>query len=70
MTGLSDAQKLRGDLDQAVYDDFCNRPYWRFGDEDYELADTDLGEPFLLVRRSDGKQFEVELGAEVREVTP
>ena len=64
----ADAFALRGELDQTIYDDFCQRVSYRFGGVEYLLGDSDLGEPFVLIRKSDGARFEVELGAEVRAI--
>ena len=57
---------LAGDISQYIYDQFCQRDRFRFGGEEYDLGDSELGEPFILLRASDGAQFEVDLIAEVR----
>lgn len=56
---------LAGDISQYIYDQFCERDRFWFGGEEYNLADSELGEPFILIRRPDGARFEVELIAEV-----
>lgn len=50
-----------------IYDKFCQRSYWRFSGEDYELGDSVEGEPLILIRKFDGRRFEVSLLAEVEE---
>lgn len=58
--------RLSGDISQYIYDQFCERDRFWFGGEEYNLGDSELGEPFILLRASDGAQFEVDLVAEVR----
>jgi hypothetical protein len=77
--GLTDSQKLSGDIGQYLFDEFCSEMGFRFGGEKYRLAydeeATDLGYPddpySLIVRRErDGEFFEVELEATVRSLGP
>jgi hypothetical protein len=62
------------DLSMAIsgylFDQFISRDPSRFpGDADeYQLEDSEEGEPFILTRKRDGKQFAVDLVAEVEEV--
>lgn len=60
--------RLSGDICQYLFDEFCLLDTPRFGDQRYELEDSEPGEPFVIRRVSDGKCFEVELEATVREV--
>lgn len=68
-TPRDEAFELGLELDQAIYDDFIDRLGYHFGGQEYELADSEVGEPFTLIRKSDGARFEVELSADVRAVT-
>ena len=69
----SDAFRLGMELSGAIYDVFLHHYEIRrmeFGGEQFELEDSEVGDPFLLRRVSDGALFEVDLGADVVQVTP
>lgn len=76
-----ESMELAGQITGALYDFFFSHlGRFRFGAEEYDIADeqqyASLGEnalradaPLILVRRSDGKFFEVELDASAGETT-
>jgi len=63
---ISEVMKVRDHIDQWLFDRVCEAFSLRFGGELYELEDSEIGEPFVMRRLSDGARFEVEVGAEVR----
>jgi hypothetical protein len=63
--GMDDRFQLMLAISGAIYDEFCNRMSYRFNGEEFELEDSEEGEPLVLRRKSDGALFEVELEAEV-----
>ena len=76
---LSETQRLSGDVSQHIFDEWCGgygdlhfggEKFRRAYDEDIERLGLDADDPYLLViiRESDGKAFDVELEADVREV--
>ena len=66
---MDDAFGLSMKISGALFDDFCARLGFTFGGAEFDLEDSESGDDLILVRKSDGARFEVELFAEVRAIT-
>jgi hypothetical protein len=76
-----DTMRLAGDIGWGLAEHFCNAYRHRINGQEYDMPEDDqweaLGEdpgatdcPIILVRKSDGKFFEVDIEVTVKETSP